>query len=149
MVTDPVMEPGLYLPGGHIRELAHLCTRQSVEHLFPLAGSQQHLPSIPCPKSSSIPAPVLTAKRQESGFQKQHKNAEEKDKLESPLTDQLGEDICFIDEITQIFLNNTWFLVKETNPTAEKYISRPGSWNFCQIEAERAKPAATATHSLS
>lgn len=84
-----------------------------------------------------------------AGFQKGHRNAEERDKLEWPQTDQLGEAIYFTEEFTQILLNNTWILVKKTNPTVEKYITRPGSCHFCQVKAEKAKPVATTTHTLS
>lgn len=84
-----------------------------------------------------------------AGAQKRHRSTEEMGKSESPLTDQLGETICFSDELTQILLNNTWVLVKETIPNSWKYVNRPGSRHFYQVKTERAKPVATITRTRS
>lgn len=61
---------------------------------------------------------VLLVKDSDLRLEFRNRSAEERDKIESSLTDQLGEAICFTDELTQILLKNTWVLVKKTTPNS-------------------------------
>lgn len=92
---------------------------------------------------------VVLVKDSDLRLEFRNRSAEERDKIESSLTDQLGEAICFTDELTQILLKNTWVLVKKTTPNSWKYVNRPGFGHFFRVNTERANPAATVTHTLS
>lgn len=68
------------------------------------------------------------------GVQKWHRSREERDKIESLLTDWLWEAIWFTDELTQILLNNAGFFVKKTMPNSWKYATGLALGTFSKFE---------------